>query len=161
MNRIITILYGLIWSIGCNAQVTGIVIDLETRKPVSNVHLYLDTNMNVVADWAGRFHTDAKFKSATISHFKYVARKMKREEMRDTIYLLPKMNTLSEVVVYGRNPGPKFKYNNMTSIDRQLANYKGGGFNILGLAALAINALVKDKHKMSKRDRTKMAIENY
>lgn len=161
MLRFITILYCILCNIEGNAQIGGVVIDMETRKPLRDVKVYMNTQKSTVTNWAGRFDTDGNFGSATFTHGNYVPRVMKREEMRDTIYLLPKMNELAEVIVYGKKPGPKFNYSGMTKTDAQLANYQGGGFNILGLAAMAVDALVKDKHKMTKQQKVKKILDNY
>ena len=82
---------------------------------------------------------------------------MRRDEIRDTVFLLPNGRSLAEVVVYAKKPGPKFNYSGMTATDRKLiANQEmAKGFNPLGFIPL------KDKHKMSKKEKLKQQLDNY
>ena len=54
-----------------------------------------------VTDYRGVAEIGGTFKSATISHASYLTRYVERAELRDTIWLLPRENRLSEVVVWG------------------------------------------------------------
>ena len=144
------------------AQISGIVVDIETRIPVKDVTINMNTNKGVRTKWDGSFHITDDFSSATFTRSGYLSRNMRRGEIRDTVFLLPNGRSLAEVVVYAKKPGPKFNYSGMTATDRKLiANQEmAKGFNPLGFIPLAISAL-KDKHKMSKKEKLKQQLDNY
>lgn len=145
-----------------HAQTKGVVVDIETRLPIRNVIISMNTNKGVTTKWDGSFSIGDDFGSATFTRSGYLSRNMKREEIKDTVFLLPNGRSLAEVVVYAKKPGKKFNYNGMTSTDMKLINNQdmAKGFNILGFIPLAISAL-KDKHKMSKNEKLKQQLDNY
>lgn len=144
------------------AQVKSVVVDIETRTPIRDVTISMNTNNGVKTNWDGTFCIDKDFSSATFTRSGYLSRVMNKEEIKDTVFLLPNGRTLAEVVVYGKKPKKKFDYSGMTSTDRKLLANQGmaTGFNILGFIPLAINAL-KDSHKMSKKEKFKQQLDNY
>ncbi len=144
------------------AQISGVVVDIETRRPIRDVMINMNNNRGVKTSWNGSFSINDDFSSATFTRPGYLSRNMNREEIKDTVFLLPNGRTLAEVVVYAKKPGPKFNYSGMTATDRKLLANQGmaKGFNILGFIPLAINAL-KDKHKMSKKEKLKQQLDNY
>lgn len=163
MRKIYIILLCFFLCLEIMAQVRGVVVDIETRVPVRDVTISLNTNKSTVTKWDGSFLIDNDFGSATFTRSGYLSRTMNKEEIRDTVFLLPSGRTLAEVVVYAKKPGPKFNYSGMTATDRKLFANQGlaqGGFNLLGFAALAIDAL-KDKHKMTKKQKLKQQLDNY
>jgi hypothetical protein len=88
----------------CKAQTMGIVLDIETREPVANVQIYTNTNKIFTSDFKGRYAITSPYSSVTLSHSGYVKRTLDREEMKDTIFILPKSVSLNEVVVIGTAP---------------------------------------------------------
>lgn len=86
------------------AQTHGVIANIETGLPIKDVKIYTNTNKVVTTGWMGDFYIYSDFQSITISHGKFMPITMKREEMTDTIYMLPKLYTLDEVVVWGKRP---------------------------------------------------------
>lgn len=149
----------------CNfsrAQVSGIVVDIETGTPIKDVTVSMNTNNGVKTKWDGSFSIDEDFSSATFTRSGYLSRSMNKEEIKDTVFLLPNGRSLAEVVVYAKKPVNKFNYSGMTGLDRKLIANQGmaKGFNPLGFVLLAIDAL-KDKHKMTKNEKLKQQLDNY
>jgi len=86
------------------AQTHGVIADIETGLPIRDVKIYTNKNKVVTTNWLGEFNIYANFQSVTISHGKYMSITMKSEEMTDTIYMLPKLHTLDEIIVWGKHP---------------------------------------------------------
>ena len=85
------------------AQTEGrvvVVADLETRRPIRDVLVYLDNGDHVKLGWQGKFMLyHHKFKRATFSHPDYLRRVMDSQEFTvDTVFLIPLCQTLSEVI---------------------------------------------------------------
>lgn len=86
------------------AQKRGVVINMETGFPLANVQLSTNTNVKVLTDYQGRFYIPTPFTSITFAKSHFVPLSMRASQMCDTISLLPKFNTLEEVVVWGKRP---------------------------------------------------------
>lgn len=78
-----------------------VVCDIETGVPVRDVKVHLNTGKQCVTDYRGRWLPDSTFESATVTHPRYLSRVVERWELNDTLYLLPKCNTLGDVTVWG------------------------------------------------------------
>lgn len=85
------------------AQPRCVVIDKETGTPLRDVKVHTESGILAVSDYQGRVYIDTVFQSATLSHVSYLSRVVKAEEMRDTLWMIPKENRLGEVVVWGTN----------------------------------------------------------
>ncbi len=86
------------------AQKRGVVINMETGFPLANVQLSTNTNVKVLTDYQGRFYIPTPCTSVTFTKSHFVPLSMRTSQMCDTISLLPKFNTLEEVVVWGKRP---------------------------------------------------------
>ena len=86
------------------AQAHCVIVDKETGTPIRDVKVKTDKGQVLVTDYQGRVRVEEPFESATISHVSYLQRRVNRQELRDTLWLLPKENRLSEVVVVGKDP---------------------------------------------------------
>ena len=75
---------------------------MESRVPLRDVLVYTDNNQNTKTIWDGTFSLKEGFDRISFSHPLYEKRYVLKSELKgDTIFLLPKMNTLREVVIYG------------------------------------------------------------
>ena len=83
------------------AQDTIVVVDKETGTPIREVNLTTDKGAISRSNYRGQILVEGDFKSATLSHASYLTRVVKRVELKDTLWLLPRENRLSEVVVWG------------------------------------------------------------
>lgn len=94
--------------IGCMAQTTrGVVIDVETHKPLRDVEIIINGSYvnKANTDYKGEFFITGKVDNLTFCREGYEYRKMLATELKDTIDLLPNYNKLTEVLVIGRKPG--------------------------------------------------------
>ncbi|MBR5686457.1 MAG: hypothetical protein IKX36_00685 [Prevotella sp.] len=95
-----------LWLMGAlqaKAQMDVVVADIESGVPLRDVKIYTDSGSVAKTDYRGMAHIDRPFSSATVSHPKYLSTTMQSHEMVDTIFLLPRANTLNEVVVWGES----------------------------------------------------------
>jgi hypothetical protein len=84
------------------AQIKGVVINMETGIPARQVLVYSDKGEQVETAWDGTFQlNDTTFHRLTLGNGEFVSRVMYREELTDTIALIPNLNALCEVVVIG------------------------------------------------------------
>lgn len=93
-----------LWLIGAlpaKAQLDVVVADIESGVPLRDAKIYTDSGSVAKTDYRGMAHIDRPFSSATITHPKFLSTTVQRHEMVDTIFLLPRANTLNEVVVWG------------------------------------------------------------
>ncbi len=90
-------------SLCARAQMDVVVADIESGVPLRDVKIYTDSGSVAVTDYRGMARIDRPFSSATVTHPKYLGTTVGRHELVDTLYLLPKANTLNEVVVWGES----------------------------------------------------------
>lgn len=85
------------------AQDTIVVVDKETGTPIRDVNLITDKGEIRSSNYRGQISVEGEFKNATLSHASYLTRVVKHAELKDTLWLLPRENRLSEVVVIGKD----------------------------------------------------------
>jgi hypothetical protein len=91
------------------AQIRRVVISTETGIPVRDVVVTTDRGERTVSNWEGAFVlNDTAFHEMSLGNTHYERRTMYREELTDTIELIPNINSLGEVVVIGRARGQAF-----------------------------------------------------
>jgi len=89
------------------SQIKGIVVDKETRQPVSFVSIYTkdgDKICGAMSNKDGLFFIDFPFQTLFISHVNYQKMELKKEMLGDTIFLTPASVLLSELVVSNKQP---------------------------------------------------------
>ena len=104
MMRLLGILMSIAWCMTGHAQWSGVIVNMETGVPVKDVHIFTNANKMYTTDYRGRYTLEEPFSSVTITHGKFLQLTLKREEMTDTIALLPNVNTIGEVIVWGEMP---------------------------------------------------------
>ena len=120
-------------SVSENGERTFVIADAITHTPLRNVLIYTDNNQSVKTNWQGEFILSSrKFNRITITHSKYYTRQMEAQDFRqDTIMLIPKIHTLSDVVVIGhQNRGALFTP--ITKEERALSTYCMGSGQVIG-----------------------------
>ena len=137
---------------------TFVVTDLDSRIPVRDVRVFTDDNQNAVSSWDGTFSLTPGFSRINLSHPKYLSRYVLTSELKgDTIYLLPSMNTLDEVVIYGHRRfkermSDMFRPSPQQVLDAQLQQAIPEGFNPIGFALwLYEKTLAKKVERRSQR----------
>ena len=118
-----------------------VVADMESRVPIRDVYIHTNDNQNTQSKWDGTFSLNEGFSRINFSHLNYEKRYVLKPELKgDTIFLMPRMNALREVVVYGERRfdnrmAQMMKTRADQNLDAQLARIKiPAGFNPLGFA---------------------------
>ena len=134
-----------------------VVADMETRRPIRDVLVYLDNGDEVKLDWTCRFRLyHYKFKRATFSHPDYLKRVMDSSEMNvDTIFLIPTCQTLNEVVVTAK--APTISPHIFDQVTEEIA---GSGVKPSGMDFISV-LRPKDRKRKKLRKKTMEALENY
>ena len=135
-----------------------VVTNLESRVPIRDVLVYTDDHQQTKSNWDGTFSLKEGFGRINFSHPKYLERYVLKTELKsDTIYLLPSMNTLDEVVIYGHRRfkermSDMFKPSPQQKLDSQLQQAIPEGFNPIGFALwLYEKTLAKKVERRSQR----------
>ena len=147
----------LVVSLSAGAQ-QFVVTNLESRVPISDVLVYTDDHQQTKSHWDGTFSLNEGFVRINFSHPKYLERYVLKTELKsDTIYLLPSMNTLDEVVIYGHRRfdermSDMFRPTPRQVLDAQLQQAIPEGFNPIGFALwLYEKTLAKKVERRSQR----------
>ena len=107
MQRTIVFITVLMTALYASAQRKIVVVDMETHLPVADVSVKTDSARAVMTDRNGVASISERFDSISFSHMRYLSDKVTFEEMKDTMYLVPKNLMLPDVVVTGVNPDLK------------------------------------------------------
>lgn len=159
-SRCIYIFLLLIPCVGCRAQLSAVVFDMETRRPVSNVKVYVNPSGSTLTDSRGRFRFQGKCYSVTFSHVSYESRAMHKSELRDTVWLMPKMNNLDEVVIIGQKPKVSF---DMKRLINEASKYGKQPSGMVGVTFDLQSLFDKSQKRKSGKDREryKKMLDNY
>lgn len=106
--RYILLLLLVVAAVTCRAQLSAVVFDIEMRRCVPGVTVYINPSGKTMTDSYGRFAVSGGCNGITLSHGSFEALSLDKSSVRDTIWLLPKMRRLDEVVIYGKKPKPGF-----------------------------------------------------
>jgi heterodisulfide reductase subunit A-like polyferredoxin len=107
MQRTIVFITVLLTALYASAQRKIVVVDMETHIPIAGVSIKTDSAHAVMTDINGIANIAERFDSISFNHMKYLSDKVTFEEMKDTMYLVPKNLMLPDVVVTGVNPDLK------------------------------------------------------
>ncbi len=107
MQRTISLIIVILSAVYVSAQRKIVVVDMETHLPVADVSVKTDSARAVMTDRNGVASISERFDSISFSHMRYLSDKVTFEEMKDTMYLVPKNLMLPDVVVTGVNPDLK------------------------------------------------------
>lgn len=156
MTRLLLSLSIFLWSATSYAQWSGVIVNMETGVPIRDVHIFTNYNKMVTTDYRGRYTLEEPFTSVTITHGKFLQLSLKREELRDTIALLPSANSIGEVVIWGEMPRIGVKEKEISE-DAKYYYTPSSGFSF------DFFELFRRKSRMSKQQRKKHEeiIESY
>lgn len=96
-------LFLFVVSQNAEAQRVVVVCDIETHTPLRDVAVVTDEKYRDTTDYTGTLHLPVSFGEATFMRYGYIAYTAKCEQIADTVVLLPAMNALREVVVWGKD----------------------------------------------------------
>lgn len=85
------------------AQRKVVIYDLETHTPLRRVLIWADRQLADSTDYRGQAVLPARFDTLLVSRPGYIALRIPAKSVGDSIPLLSKMNSISEVVVYGED----------------------------------------------------------
>ena len=158
----------LLWLLMCHDVLAQqfVVVSTESGVPVRDVLVYTDNQQSVHSAWDGTFTLTEGFHSMTLQHPGFEKRIMEATEIEgDTIWLIPSINALREVVVYGQARSMTKKAGlAMSKTDLQLLESRPQGFSPFGLIALLYDELwgKKQRHRAEmKRQKQQMIMDNY
>ena len=156
MTRLLLSLSVFLWSATSYAQWSGVIVNMETGVPIRDVHIFTNYNNMVTTDYRGRYTLEEPITSVTITHGKFLQLSLKREELRDTIALLPSANSIGEVVIWGELPRIGVKEKEISE-DAKYYYTPSSGFSF------DFFELFRRKSRMSKQQRKKHEeiIESY
>ena len=110
----------------CRAQISAVVFDMETRRCLPGVTVYVNPRGSTVTDRYGRFTITGECNSITLSHGSFEPLSLDTDAVCDTLWLLPKARRLDEVVVYGMKPKSGFDIKKSVRSAVRSAGVKGG-----------------------------------
>ena len=135
------------------AQTKCVVADMETHRPLKAVRVKTEANIIVETDYTGTCILPSSFKQLAFTAYGYMRRLMNREELTDTVLLLPTM--LNEVVVYGKAPRPGFNVKEATKKAAEqgaMTNpYAYGGFDFFRMFDKRTRRPSKKEREMNER----------
>ena len=158
MNKLALLSLLLLLPLTASAQRRFTVCDVETLQPV-------DGAGTEVADSMGAFSVPDSCRSLLVSHVNYESRLLNVTEVHDTIFLVSKTMSMSEVVVFGRGKDDGLSERlkrqiGLSKTDAQLiAADPAGGANLLGLIGKLIPK--KNSRKAKRQEKARQIIENY
>lgn len=155
------LIVSLLATSACAKAQQFVVADMESRVPIRDVLIHTDDNQDTKSCWDGTFSLHEGFDKIMFSHLNYEKRYVLKSELKgDTIWLMPRMNALREVVIYGErrfdNRMEQMRKSGLDqSVDAQLARIKiPSGPNVLAIASwLFENTFGKNLEKRARRKR--------
>ena len=104
MVRLCFIIFIMLCCAKVSAQRSLVVINAETKLPIRDVLVRVDNGEEKRTAWDGRIAVPDSFSRADFCHPRLQRRYvLGSEQKNDTVYLLPQMNVIDEVVVIGHD----------------------------------------------------------
>lgn len=161
MYRLYLIVLFLLWAAGLIAQRRLVVASLESKTPQRDIKVRIDNGPEMVTPWNGEIEVPDSFKRITLSHPKFQHRYVLHNELHnDTIFLIPALHAVDEVVVLGKDRRKEMMANILrptTPKEPQLPQVVMPGPNILAMMAWLYEMTVGPK--IEARHRRKQALK--
>lgn len=141
------------------AQTDGVVADMSSHKPLRDVIIITDRDTRVTTDYRGHFSLCGSYGGATIMRKGYMKRNMTAAEMRrDTIFLIPDINTLQGVEIVAPSDGRVALKKSIESEMKALPKVPKSGWSF-DFGSL----FDRSKRRVSKKERArqKQILDNY
>ena len=153
--KLYLIIWLMLWGSEVFAQRKMVVANLESKVPQRDIKVRIDNGEEFVTPWNGEFEVPDSFKRITLSHPRFQHRYVLRHEVRsDTIYLIPKLHAIDEVVVYGTDRSKQMMANIMRpAIPKEvpLPQVVPAGPNVLAMLAWLFEKTVAPKIEAKQR----------
>jgi hypothetical protein len=101
MQRLLFCLFFTLSALSLHAQRSIVVYNLDTKTPLRGVRIWTNTNHTDTTNYLGRCSLPEQFDTLVVSKPGFLAARLPRKLVTDSIPLLPNAHRLSEVVVYG------------------------------------------------------------
>ena len=161
MYRLFFIALFWMWYTGMLAQRNLIVASLESKAPQRDIKVRVDNGNEFLTPWSGEIEVPDSFKRITLSHPKFQHRYVLRNELHnDTIYLIPALHAVDEVVVLGTDRSKSMMANILrptTPKEPQLPQVVAAGPNVLAMLAWLYSVTVGPK--LEARHKRKQALK--
>lgn len=145
-------------SLEAGAQKKYVILEFETKIPVRDAEVQVDTSSSVViTNYRGECVLPDKFKKISIFSPLHEPLTLNFSQVRDTIILLPNVNRLNEIVINGERPPLKLNFDQMND-NIHLNQVQSQGFNPIALVGSLVKVFFKP-HK--KKDMKKFILETY
>ncbi len=143
-----------------------VVVNMESNVPIRDVLVYTDDGQETKTKWDGTFALRETFRRVNFAHPSFEKRYMFREEIDgDTIALIPSLNAINEVVVYGHRRNYSNGYSaQLSKADGWLLQPNSMRFDPLALVFWGLDEIwfKKIRHRKElKKQKKRMIIENY
>ncbi len=165
-TRITILLTVLAYSLLLPAQRQLRVVDMETLVPVAGANVVM-RDCTAQTDSLGYVMVSDSCRTLVFSHVNYESRLVNLEEVRDTVFLISKLLSLKEVVVFGRAKRDD-RLDELKSrlgldpIDAQLiAADPSSGMNLFGLIGKLLPKKWRQSKKANRREHLKRILEDY
>ena len=146
LTRTLYIILLMLPSFEMAAQRQMVVVNVESKVPIRDVIVSADNGEKIRTPWDGVFSIPDSVQRIDFRHPDYEHRYVLQSEiLGDTIFLIPNMNLLSEVVIYGERRFDKrmasmLAQTSQQKLDGQLERIKiPAGFNPIGFALWIYN----------------------
>ena len=161
MCRLYLIVLFLLWAAGLIAQRRLVVASLESKAPQRDVNVRVDNGPEIVTPWHGQIEVPDSFKRITLSHPRFQHRYVLHNELHsDTIFLIPALHAVDEVVVLGKDRRKEMMANifrPVTPKEAPLPQVVAAGPNVLAMLAWLYSVTVGPK--LEDRHRRKQALK--
>ena len=131
------------------AQRQMVVVNVESKVPVRDVKISTDGGQELRTSWDGLFALPDSFRRLDFHHPDFERRYVLSSELKgDTIFLIPNVNALREVVIYGERRFDKRMAQMLKPSPQQLErdklpqNSKSGGIRLKRSDRLSESALL-------------------
>ena len=159
------LIFALMCSMGCLGQRRLSVIDFETLMPVGRANAE-GNGFAIEADSLGIITIPDSCRSLLFSHVNYESRLINLEEVRDTVFLLSKLLSVKEVVVFGKTPiiedySELQSHMRLSKTELQMASIQSTNGNLFGLLKYLIPKKWKKSPKKKRKERLKEVLVEY
>ena len=104
MNRLYFIAILLMCCVAARTQRKLIIASLESKAPQRDVQVRIDNGPEIRTPWNGQIEVPYSFKRIAFCHPKFQRRYVLHDELQgDTVFLIPALHAIDEVVVYGQD----------------------------------------------------------
>ena len=155
MYRLYLIVLFMLWAAGLMAQRRLVVASLESKAPQRDIKVRIDNGNEFLTPWNGEIEVPDSFMRISFSHPKFQHRYVLHDELRnDTIFLIPALHAVDEVVVFGKDRRKELMANifrPVTPKEKPLPQVVAAGPNVLAMLAwlysVTVGPKIEARHK--------------